>query len=215
MPGEFAMEHVRTTGIIAILRGDLGRNAISIAKTLITSGITAIEVPTTSPKYAETISCLVTEFSDRAAIGAGTVLSHIHLQSAVIAGATFVVSPNTNPGIIRETRALGLASFPGAYTPSEIVEAAECGADAIKLFPAGSLGPGYIRALRGPFPDWRFIPTGGIHLQNMEDFMKSGAFAVGIGSELVGKSELTNFDADAFFEKAKSFASLARKPYES
>jgi len=210
-PADIAKRHIESTRIIAILRGNVREHALRIGEILVASGITAIEVTTVSPGYAEIIRALAARFSESAAIGVGTVLTQEHLLAAVGAGASFVVSPNTKPCIIRQTRDMGLASFPGAYTPTEIVTAMECGADAVKLFPAAGLGPGFVRALLGPFPDWKFVPTGGIHLENMDGYFDVGAYAIGVGSELVGRNELTTLDEDAFAHKARAFAVKARR----
>lgn len=216
MRADYAIEHLQRTRIIAILRGDLSESGARVVEVLVQAGITAIEVSTVTPCFADNLSLLAETFAGQAAIGAGTVLTIDHLKAAADAGATFIVSPNTNPTIIERTRMLGLASFPGAYTPTEIVQAADCGAHAIKLFPASGLGPGYLRALHGPFPDWKFIPTGGIQLEDMEKYLRGGAFALGIGSELVGRAELENLSVVQFSEKAKAFAARAREfPYGS
>jgi 2-keto-3-deoxy-6-phosphogluconate aldolase len=103
-----------------------------------------------------------------------------------------------------------MASFPGAYTPTEIVLAAECGAHAVKVFPAVSLGPEYFRAIRGPLPNILLVPTGGIHLHNMAAYLEAGAFALGIGSELVGKAELTSFNPEQLRQKAIAYAQAAK-----
>lgn len=207
---EIAFDHVSTTRIIAILRGDLQGRELEIVQALVDGGITAVEVSVVTPGYAQAIQRLSERFRDRAAIGAGTVLTADQLQTVYQAGASFVVSPNVAQEIICKTRELGMASFPGAYTPTEIVLAAQLGAHAVKVFPAVSLGPPYFRALQGPLPDVKLIPTGGIHLGNMADYFAAGAFAVGIGSELVGAPEILNHDTDALVRKAMDFAQLAR-----
>lgn len=210
MQAQDAFDHVQRTRIIAILRGDMHQREIEIVDALVSGGITAIEVSVVSPDFADVIRRLEKEFGSRAAIGAGTVLTQAQLSAVAHAGACFVVSPNTNPAIINGTRELGMASFPGAYTATEIVLASQSGADAVKVFPAVMLGPAYIKALRGPLPETRLIPTGGIHLGNMEDYFVAGSFAVGIGSELVGKSEMNSPDHYQLLHKAEAYARAAR-----
>jgi Entner-Doudoroff aldolase len=203
--------HIQRTRIIAILRGPVQGHEIDLAAALVAGGITAMEVSTVTRGYAEIIRNLCTHFSGRAVIGVGTVVNSAELEAAASAGASFVVSPCTDPEIIHETRRLGLASFPGAFTPTEVMLAARSGAHAVKIFPAATLGSTYIRALRGPFPSVQFVPTGGIHLDNLSEYLAAGSLAVGIGSELVGKAEFERFDATVLAEKARTYAEGARK----
>jgi 2-dehydro-3-deoxyphosphogluconate aldolase/(4S)-4-hydroxy-2-oxoglutarate aldolase len=206
-----AFLRIQETRIIAILRGPVGGREIDLAEALVAGGVTAMEVSTVTNGYAEIIRNLCTHFSGRAAIGVGTVTTAMQLDAAVDAGASFVVSPSTDPEIIRKTRRLGLVSFPGAFTPTEVMLAARSGAHAVKIFPASTLGSSYIRALRGPFPNVQFVPTGGIHLDNLREYLAAGSLAVGIGSELVGKAEFEKFDAAGLAEKARAYAEAARR----
>ncbi len=146
MQAQDALDHVRRTRIIAILRGDMHQREIEIVDALVAGGITAIEVSVVSPDFSDVIRRLENEFGKRAAIGAGTVLTQAQLSAVAHAGASFVVSPNTDPAIISGTHKLGMASFPGAYTATEIIVASQNGADAVKVFPAVTLGPAYIKA---------------------------------------------------------------------
>jgi 2-dehydro-3-deoxyphosphogluconate aldolase/(4S)-4-hydroxy-2-oxoglutarate aldolase len=202
---------IRRTRILAILRGPIEGHEIELVEALVAGGITAAEVSTVTPGYAAIIGRLSAHFAERAAIGAGTVTTPAELKATADAGASFIVSPGTDPAIIHQTRELGLASFPGALTPTEVMLAAESGADAVKIFPAASLGPSYIRALRGPFPNIPLVPTGGIHLENLRAYLDAGAIAVGIGSELIGKTEFENFNAAALTQKARAYAAAARE----
>lgn len=203
--------HIEKAPIIAILRGAVKGREIELASALVAGGITVMEVSTVTPGYAEIIRNLSSHFSGQAVIGVGTVLTSAQLTAAAGAGASFVVSPCTDPEIIRKTRRLGLASFPGAFTPTEVMLAVNSGAHAVKIFPAAALGSSYIRALRGPYPDIEFVPTGGIHLDNLSEYFAAGSLAVGIGSELVGKTEFERFDAAALAEKARLYAEAARR----
>ena len=206
---EDALKHVQRTRIIAILRGQLLGRELEIGAALVEGGITSIEVSALTPGYAKIITLMQRTFGERASIGVGTVLTEDELHAAADAGAAFVVSPNTNRAIIAESRRLGLASFPGAYTATEIIQAMDSGADAVKIFPAVSLGPAYIRALRGPLPHARLVPTGGIDLTNIAIFLRAGSFAVGIGSELVGKAEMEAHEQSVLAKKAHAFALAA------
>lgn len=206
-----ALKHIAKTRIIAILRGELGGQEVDLAEALAEGGVTAIEVSTVCPGFSEAIRRIAQKPGNRIAVGAGTVLTMTELHAVVDVGASFIVSPNLNAEVVRETRRLGLASFPGAYTATEIVQAIDAGADAVKIFPAVSLGPGYVRAIRGPLPGARLVPTGGVDLGNITAWLEAGSYAVGIGSELLGKEDLAAREHGGLREKAFAFASAARE----
>ena len=176
--------------VIAILRGDFGGREAAMVEALISGGITAVEVTLNSPNALQKISQLAKEFGSRCAVGAGTVLTSDEVKNVADAGGTFIISPNCDVKVIQQTRALNLASFPGCFTPTEVVQAMQAGADAAKLFPATSLGPSYVKALRAPLNDVKLIPTGGVTPENAKEYIRAGAWAVGIGSELIGKEFL-------------------------
>ena len=188
--------------VIAILRGDFGGREAAMVEALISGGITAVEVTLNSPNALQKIAQLSKQFNSQCAIGAGTVLTSDEVKNVADEGGTFIVSPNCDVEVIKETRRLGLASFPGCFTPTEVVQAMQVGADAAKLFPATSLGPGYVKALRAPLNDVKLIPTGGVTPEIAVEYLRAGAWAVGIGSELTGKEIL----ADTTFEKLRARA---------
>lgn len=157
----------------------------AIAETLAEAGIRAIEVTCDSAGAFEAIRVLVGRFADEIAVGAGTVMSTGDVAAVRDAGATFCVSPHTDPEIVRSTVAAGLLAIPGAFTAGEVVAACRAGAGMVKLFPSDPPGPAYLRALRGPLPDVPFIPTGGIRIESVPDYLAAGAVAVGLGSSLV------------------------------
>jgi len=213
MTHDAVLDLVQKTRIIAILRGDMAGRELEIAEALAEGGVSALEVSIVSPNYAAAIRNLAEKLGSKIAIGAGTVLTTGQLGEVADAGASFIVSPNFDPEVVAQTRKLGLASFPGAYTATEVVAASSAGADAVKIFPAVSLGPEYIKALLGPLPTTRFVPTGGITIANAPAYIAAGAFALGIGSDLVGKSDLAN--PSALTAKAKQFiASAQSKPIQ-
>ena len=155
-------EQIATGRLIAILRGGFGGREIEMAAVLFDAGLTAIEVTLNSPDALATIERLAARFGAQHAIGAGTVLSAAEVAQAAAVGAQFVVSPNRQAAVIAATKQHGLVSLPGCYTPSEIVEALDAGADAVKLFPANTLGPAYVKAVRAPLHQARLVPTGGV-----------------------------------------------------
>jgi Entner-Doudoroff aldolase len=197
--------------LLAIFRGDFRDKAVDLAGVLYEAGLRVVEVTTVSPGWAKHISAVVDAFGDMA-VGAGTVLTAEQVQQAADAGASFIVSPDTNGNVIAATRALGLASFPGALTPTEILRAVELGADAVKLFPASALGPSYLRALRGPLPSLRFIPTGGVHSGNIREYLERGAWAVAVGSELVRSNEADHNSWPELRQRAQTLVDLAGGP---
>src|SRR6476620_6354691 len=148
--------------IIAILRGDFSGREEEIVSAMREGGLTAVEVTLNSPDALSGIRRLSERFGFDMAVGAGTVMTVDEVKRAADAGASFIVSPNRDVSVIEATKRLNLVSLPGCFTPSEIVEALNAGADAAKLFPATSLGPGFVKALAGPLPRVRTVPTGGV-----------------------------------------------------
>lgn len=177
--------------IIAILRGCDPAHTPDIAHALAAGGIRALEVTLNSPDALETIKALNKQIGDRVLIGAGTVLDKKEAETAITAGAKFIISPTLDAHTIVTTREMGAVSIPGAFTATEILQAYRHGADIVKVFPA-SVGPKYFKDLRGPLSHIPLMPTGGVSLENITEFKKAGAVAFGIGSALVdGKKAVT------------------------
>jgi Entner-Doudoroff aldolase len=175
--------------ILAILRGDFNGREEEIVSAMREGGLTAVEVTLNSPGALPGIHRLSDRFGFDMAVGAGTVMTVDEVKRAADAGASFIVSPNRNIRVIEATKKLNLVSLPGCFTPSEIVEALNAGADAVKLYPATSLGPGFVKALAGPLPRVRTVPTGGVTAKLAREYFAAGAWAIGTGSELLGKSQ--------------------------
>ena len=191
--------------IVAILRGDFAGREVEIASILYDAGITAVEVTLNSPGAFDAIRKIADRLGTNVAVGAGTVLRAQEVEQVAISGGSFIVSPNRDVDVIEATRSHDLVSIPGCFTPSEILEAFSAGADAAKLFPASVLGPGFVRAMRGPLPDLRLIPTGGVTTATAADYIAAGAWALGVGSELVGRDVLGPDGLDLLSTRAKSF----------
>ena len=196
--------------LIAILRGDFRGRELALAQALIEGGVRALEVSTVSPGFDRVLRRLVDAFGTKAAIGVGTVLSEAHVAAAADAGATFMVAPNLSLTVLASAQDAGLAAFPGALTPTEVLAAADAGADAVKLFPAATVGPEYVRALRGPLPNLRLIPTGGVALDNLAAWFAAGAWAIAIGSELVRSNEAELADWPGLRARARRFVEASR-----
>ncbi|SFJ17601.1 bifunctional 4-hydroxy-2-oxoglutarate aldolase/2-dehydro-3-deoxy-phosphogluconate aldolase [Thermoflavimicrobium dichotomicum] len=182
------IEKIRDYGIIAIIRGHHPQSIPLIVEALKKGGIRTVEITMDTPKVCSVIEQVVDEFGDEMLIGAGTVLDRESARLAILAGAKFIFSPSLDIETIRMTKRYGAVSIPGAFTPTEILAAYEHGADAVKVFPANILGPAYIKSVRDPLPQIPIIPTGGVSLENVGDYFKNGAFAVGLGGALVHKT---------------------------
>lgn len=181
---------IKEEKIIAIIRHLGAKDAEALCEALYKGGIRLAEI-TFDPagtipaeETAKTISVLRDKFAGKMLIGAGTVLDMDYARIAIGAGAEFIISPNTDPDVIRYTKECGRVSIPGAMTPTEVVSAYRAGADFVKVFPSDTLGLKFIKALRAPLPHIPLIPTGGINTGNIADFLSAGAAAVGIGSNL-------------------------------
>ena len=210
MGNSTALQHIEAGRIVAIMRGDFGGREAEIVTGLRAAGITAVEVTLNSPGALATIAALARQFGTQMALGAGTVLRPAEVEQAAAAGAQFIVSPNRNVEVIATTKRLGLLSLPGCYTPSEIVEALDAGADAIKIFPANTLGPAYVKAVRAPLNEVRLVPTGGVTPEKAREYFAAGAWAVGIGSELVGKDVWQTGNFELLQRRAAEFVSAAQ-----
>lgn len=212
MNPEPLLQLIERSRVIAILRGDFGGRETEMAAAILAGGITAVEVTLNSPGALETIRRLAQEFGARMAVGAGTVLRMEEAEAVAEAGGRFIVSPNTNPNVIAKSIALGLLSFPGAFTPTEILRAIDAGAHAVKLFPAHSLGANFVRAVRAPLPAIRLVPTGGVTPESARDYRQAGAWAVGIGSELLGKEKFSDEQIKRLTERAQEFVAAMSLP---
>jgi 2-dehydro-3-deoxyphosphogluconate aldolase/(4S)-4-hydroxy-2-oxoglutarate aldolase len=174
---------VARSGIVAILRAKTADGFAAVADVLVEAGITAIEVTLTSQGATEALAGLRRQLPDTVVIGAGTVLTAGEASASVDVGADFLVSPVLDPELVARSK---VPFYPGALTPTEIYSAMRAGAPVVKLFPAGGLGPAYLRDIRGPLPGARIMPTGGIKIEDVADWLAAGAVAVGLGSPLIG-----------------------------
>ena len=179
--------------IVAIIRGFGPEICLRLAEAYVKGGINSVEVtfnqksPETWKDTALAIKSIKSAFGGEIMVGAGTVLTEEQLGICEEAGGEFMVTPNVNPALIRRCVADGLVAMPGALTPSEVVEAYDAGAKYVKIFPAGSLGPGYIKAIKAPLSHIPLLAVGGIGPDNVADFIKAGCVGVGVGGNLTNK----------------------------
>jgi 2-dehydro-3-deoxyphosphogluconate aldolase / (4S)-4-hydroxy-2-oxoglutarate aldolase len=174
------------TGVVAIARSASTARICAAVDTLLTSGITCIELTMTMPGAVDAIAMLVKQFGASACIGAGTVLTRDQARACIDAGAAFLVAPSAVPEVVDVALADGVPCLPGALTPSEVVAAWQAGAAAVKLFPASIGGARYLHDIRAPLPDIPLVPTGGVGIDDVAGYLKAGAVAVGLGSPLFG-----------------------------
>ncbi len=178
-------EYLDDSPIIAILRGIKPDEVVAVADVLLEQGIRIIEIPLNSPSPLTSIERLRTSMAGRGLCGAGTVLRARDVGAVAAAGGQLIVSPNTAPDVIEKTRQLDMASIPGSMTPSEAFAGLHAGADALKIFPANTLGPGYFSALKAVLPDESaLVATGGISAGNISTYRAAGASGFGIGSDI-------------------------------
>jgi Entner-Doudoroff aldolase len=181
-------DHIRAGRIVAVLRLRDHRYAVEVAETLAEAGVTALEFTLDHPDSLAAVERVAARMPATVAVGAGTVLDAAHVTAARDAGARFVVCPHVDPLVITTAIGCRLAPLPGVTTPTELVAAQRAGARLLKLFPAGPLGIDYLKALRGPFESAELVPTGGVEIDMIGDWLSAGATAVGVGSSLVDRT---------------------------
>jgi 2-dehydro-3-deoxyphosphogluconate aldolase/(4S)-4-hydroxy-2-oxoglutarate aldolase len=181
---------IEQLGVVAIIRLKDPDALHGVAQALAEGGVRALEVTMTVPRAIELIAELAPTLPDGFLLGAGTVLDAATTRRAVTAGAQFIVSPVFRPDVISAAHDLGVPVMPGCFTATEILNAWEAGADIVKVFPATAVGPGYLKDIRGPLPQVKLMPTGGVSIDNVGEWLKAGAVAVGVGSALLDSTAI-------------------------
>ena len=206
-----SLQRVLDRGLVAIIRASSSEQLVSVARALYEGGIDIIEVTFTTPGVVEVISAVKRELGKHVLLGAGTVLDPETARIAILAGAEFLVSPTVNLEVIKLALRYDKGIMPGAYTPTEVLTAWEAGADIVKLFPADIGGPAYLKAIQGPLPQIRIMPTGGVNLQTLTEFVKAGACAVGLGGQLVEKNAVERGDFARISSLASQYVDLMKQ----
>ena len=204
------LKNLTDCGVVAVLRLPSTQVLPDIARALVAGGVLAVEVTMTTPGAIEGIAKLSKEMGDTAIIGVGTVLDAQTCREAIDAGAKYVVSPGFDEAVHSAAKGRGALSFPGAMTPTEILRAWAAGADIVKVFPSTALGPGYFRDVLAPLPHIKLMPTGGVDVKNVGDWIRAGAVCVGAGSNLVPKEAIAKKDWGAITATAKAFIEAVR-----
>jgi 2-dehydro-3-deoxyphosphogluconate aldolase / (4S)-4-hydroxy-2-oxoglutarate aldolase len=204
------LHRIIDSGLVAIIRADVSDHAARIAEACAKGGVTALEVTFTVPGAAKVIEALGKEYKPQEMIiGAGTVLDPETARIAILSGSQFVVSPALNNDTARLCNRYQIPHMPGTGTVKEIIEAMEAGANIIKIFPSEGLGPGFVKAVRSPLPQAQLMPTGGVSLDNVGDWIRAGCVAVGVSGHLTGMK--TAHDSKAITDLAKEFLERIRK----
>lgn len=205
-------ERILDVGIIPVVRAESTAQAMHAAEAVCNGGIPVVEITMTVPNAIEALRQLASTMGPRLLVGAGTVVDGDTVVKCVDAGAEFIVSPGYNAKVVTYAKRLDKLVMAGALTPTEVMEAWDAGSDFVKIFPCGSVGgPKYIKALKGPFPNVRMIPTGGVNLENAADFLRAGADALGIGGEMVSAAALKAGDLGTITTTARQFLDIVRR----
>jgi len=206
------LQRIRATGLIPVVRAESADLAMRAVEAIKAGGVDVLEVTMTVPGAIDVIAKLAATFGAEVVIGAGTVLDPDTANKCVQAGAQFIVSPALNEETIAFCRRNDVGIFPGALTPTEVVRAWNAGADAVKVFPAGAVGgASYLKALKAPLPQIELVPTGGVSLKTAADFIKAGAMALGVGSDLVDTKALREDRDEVIAERAREFLEIVRE----
>ena len=196
MSKETQLRRILDCGIVAVVRAPDSGALVEVCRALADGGVTVVEITMTVPDALDVVRAVRRALGDRILLGAGTILDPETARAALLAGAEYLVAPTVNLDVIRLCQRYDKLVMPGAFTPTEILAAWEAGADIVKVFPAEVVGPAFFKAVRGPLPQIRMMPTGGVDLTTAAEFLKAGACCLGIGSQLVEPKAIAagNFD---------------------
>jgi 2-dehydro-3-deoxyphosphogluconate aldolase / (4S)-4-hydroxy-2-oxoglutarate aldolase len=211
MGKEAQLARVLECGIVAVVRSHDSQQLVEVVRALVDGGVTVAEITMTVPHALEVLVQVHKALGDRVLLGAGTVLDPETARAVLLAGAEYIVSPTVNLDVIRLCQRYDKLVMPGAFSPTEILTAWEAGADIVKVFPAEVVGPAYFKALRGPLPQIRLMPTGGVDLKTAGEFLKAGACCLGIGSQLVEPTAVANRDFARLRELASQYANIVKQ----
>lgn len=206
---------IESVGLIPVLRARNAGQAHAVVQAMLAGGVTVVEVTMTVPGAVDILKELKSEYGGRLLLGSGTVTTAAEAEATIHAGAEFVVSPSLHPDVIAVTKAAGKLSVPGALTPTEVMVAWKAGSDFVKIFPCSAVGgPAYIRTLRGPFPEIRFIASGGVNQATVAEYIHAGAVAVGIGGDLIHQDAIHRRERDWIRELSRRYTTIIKQTRE-
>jgi 2-dehydro-3-deoxyphosphogluconate aldolase/(4S)-4-hydroxy-2-oxoglutarate aldolase len=211
MSKETHLRHILDCGIVAVVRSPDSRQLVEVVRALADGGVTVTEITMSVPDALDVVRAVRRELGDRVLLGAGTILDPETGRAALLAGAEYLVAPTLNLDLIRLCRRYDKVVMPGAFTPTEILTAWEAGADVVKVFPAEVVGPAFFKALRGPLPQVRLMPTGGVDLNTAGDFLRAGACCLGLGSQLVEPKAIAERNFDRIRDLARKYVEVVRQ----
>jgi 2-dehydro-3-deoxyphosphogluconate aldolase/(4S)-4-hydroxy-2-oxoglutarate aldolase len=203
---ETTAEILERVGLVPVLRAKSIAQAHAVVEAMIAGGVTVVEVTMTVPNAVHLLKELKKEHGAKILLGSGTVTTAKEVEDTINAGAEFVVSPSLHPEVVAATKAAGKLSIPGALTPTEVITAHRAGADYVKIFPCSAMGgASYLKSLLAPFPHLKLIPTGGVTLKTAEEFIRAGARALGVGSDLVNLAAIDEGKPEIITEAARAY----------
>lgn len=202
------LNKIKELGVCAIVRGTSSESLLRIADALIEGGVGAIEVTFDTPGAPQMVEDLAKKYSSSILIGAGTVLDPETARIAILSGARFILAPSLNIDMVHMCQRYSVLPVPGILTPTEAVTARENGVQLVKVFPAGVMGPNYIKQIKSPLPQLEMMAVGAVNTENFADFIKAGACSAGIGSDLVNKKLVEEGNFQEITKRAKTFTSI-------
>ena len=210
MSKETQLRHILDCGIVAVVRSPDSQQLVEVVRALADGGVTVVEITMTVPDALGVLRQVRQALGERVLLGAGTILDSETARAALLAGAEYLVAPTLNLDVIRLCQRYSKLVMPGAFTPTEILTAWEAGADVVKVFPAEVVGPAFFKAMRGPLPQVRLMPTGGVDLNTAADFLRAGACCLGLGSQLVEPRAVAERDFDRIRELARQYVAIVK-----
>ncbi len=212
MTSQEILSFITGIGIVPIVRVASAESAVKAVEAIYQGGVRAAEITMTVPGAIHALEKVADRLGDKMMLGAGTVLDPETARACMLAGAEFFVTPALRLSTIELAKRYSKVIFPGALTPTEVLTAWEAGADAVKIFPCGNMGgPKYIKALKGPFPHIAMIPTGGVNLETAGDFLKAGACAIAVGSEMVDAKTIQEGRYEVIEDRARQYLACVAK----
>src|SRR5580693_5376994 len=211
MTNDCLLRRVLDCGIVAVVRSPDSEQLVEACGALADGGVTVVEITMTVPGALQVLGRVRAALGDRVLLGAGTILDPETARAAILAGAEYIVAPTLNLEVIRLCRRYDKLVMPGAFTPTEILAAWEAGADIVKVFPADVVGPAFFKAMKGPLPQIRLIPTGGVDLTTAAAFLKAGACCLGVGSQLVEPEAVAKRDFNRIRDLAQQYTAIVKQ----